>query len=231
MSFGFQREETNYLGLEDFASQTNMARTHLSKALKRLVQQKVIIDAAHNGHKHKYAINLLQFSVTMKGYEMSNKGDIIRRKADKISNEDDQIDSRKDKFRNSKSSENDVSNNKSSTYDNDKSGYKKNDKKSDKKLDIHLDSCDQWAETLVMEYLMKEGITVDNILKYMIQLDNTFPEADRSQFKFCYTMFVIYDGYQNGENTIKNEKYEKMFKEACQRFYELRDKKFCPYLD
>lgn len=223
MSFGFQREETNYLSLEDIKDVTKIARTHLSKAVKDLIKRKVIMRGSQGGNKYKYAINLLPFGAKMKGYEMSNQGDIIGRKVNKISNEDDQFDSRKDKIRNSKGANNDISINKSKAYDNTKSGYKYNDTSLDKLSDIKSDSLVNACESLT-EQIIKDGPTVENILSAMLWLDNVWPN-DKEKFLFynCYFAYLIYDD----QTKINNAKNEKLFKDASKKFYELRNKKFC----
>ena len=66
MSFGFRREETNYLGLADFKESTGIATTHLSTAITGLLKRQVIFRESKNGNKYKYAISLLPYGVKMK---------------------------------------------------------------------------------------------------------------------------------------------------------------------
>jgi len=75
MTFGFRREETNYLGLEDFASEIDLNKSNISKAIKGLLKEKIIFRNMKNGNKYKYAVNLFWYGARMKHYKISKDWD------------------------------------------------------------------------------------------------------------------------------------------------------------
>lgn len=70
MTYGFRREESNYLGLEDFEKQTGISKTHLSKTIKKMLESYTLFRHSKSGNKYKYAINTLPHSVPMKHYRI-----------------------------------------------------------------------------------------------------------------------------------------------------------------
>ena len=109
MSFGFQREETNYLSLESFANETEIAKSHLSKTIKGLLKKEIILGGAVSGNSRKYSINLLPFGVAMKDYVIGNKDGKIERKETKTGNQSNQFSNEVNQSGNPKSNKNNLS--------------------------------------------------------------------------------------------------------------------------
>lgn len=72
-SWGYKREDTCYLGLEDFASEIGARKSHVSEALNRLVKQGKLLRGNKNGAKYKYAINVYLYGMNMKRYQKRNE--------------------------------------------------------------------------------------------------------------------------------------------------------------
>ncbi len=70
LTYGFRRENTCQLGLADFSVSLHMAKSHVSKAIKSLLDNGLILRHSKNGNKYVYAINLLPEGVKMKHYRM-----------------------------------------------------------------------------------------------------------------------------------------------------------------
>lgn len=89
MSFGMKgSEETMYLSLKDFKDNTGINASHLSKAIKALLNKKVIFRVKKNGEKYMYSINMIRYGVKMKYYRIGN-GNSDKRNGDYVlSNKD-----------------------------------------------------------------------------------------------------------------------------------------------
>ena len=77
MTYGFRREDSNYLGLDDFEKMTGLKKPHVSKAINNLLSDYTIFRHTKNGNKFKYAINLLSHGVKMKHYRKGRVDDKI----------------------------------------------------------------------------------------------------------------------------------------------------------
>lgn len=128
MSFGFHREDTNYLSLDDFKEVTGTKKTHLSKTLKKLLNEYEIFRHSKNGDKYKYAINLLPFGIKMKHYRIGQPNDKLDDGYYEIGNINDDFGNRKDQHNN-------VILYSSKGYKNHENAYIKDDIKNDKKYD------------------------------------------------------------------------------------------------
>lgn len=78
MSFGFHREETNYLGYEDIEAETGIAKSHLSLTIKQLIDKGFIFWGAESARKRKYCINFFRYGCTMKYYRLSKNCSDLR---------------------------------------------------------------------------------------------------------------------------------------------------------
>jgi hypothetical protein len=74
MSYGFQREETNYLGSDDFSKATGIQKTHLATKLRKMIRDGIIFRGKGKGGEYKYAINLLAYGCTMEHYKKVEAG-------------------------------------------------------------------------------------------------------------------------------------------------------------
>jgi hypothetical protein len=70
MTYGFGREESNYLGLNDFKEATGIEKPHLSKIIKKMLNEGILFRGKESGGKYKYAINLLPYGIGMKYYRI-----------------------------------------------------------------------------------------------------------------------------------------------------------------
>jgi hypothetical protein len=128
MTYGFQREETNYLGLEDIEKETNVSKPNLSKAINALIKIGILFLGKKSGGKCKYAINLLLYGAKMKCYKFNNELSVIK-------NQSSENNKQSYRIYNSRKSQNQyISYNPKGSKDSEKS-YIKTDKKIDKKED------------------------------------------------------------------------------------------------
>lgn len=74
MSHGFRRDETNYLGADDFKEAIGIQKTHFSKNIRQMLKDGVIFRGKESGGKFKYAINLLSYGCRMKHYKFVEDG-------------------------------------------------------------------------------------------------------------------------------------------------------------
>lgn len=77
MTFGFRREESSYLGIEDFRFHLKMASPQISKNLNQLIDEGVVFRGRRIGNKYKFAINKLRFGLEMKHYRIGRYSDAI----------------------------------------------------------------------------------------------------------------------------------------------------------
>jgi hypothetical protein len=218
MSFGFKREETNYLSLEGFATETDIAKSHLSKTIKGLLKKEIILGGAVSGNGRKYAINLFPFGITMKDYVFGNKDGKIERKETKTGNQSNQFSNKANQSGNPKSNKNNLSLGKTMTSVDGQNAYKNTDTQLDRNSDTQSDNYEQVCELFIKK--IKKDITFNNILDCMLQLDGIYPNGDRMIFVSMYEYEIVYiDG-------IENQKNSKLFKEANEKFLSLNKKSY-----
>lgn len=136
MTYGFQgKEETCYLGADDFKEYTGIQKTHFSTTIRKMLKAKTIFRGMKSGDKYKYAINLLTWGYPMKYYRIVNEGY-------KLSNKEYTFDDESYAFSNKADVNNDTIVYKSDGYDNEEKPHIKKDRNSNKKLDTKDDSVD-----------------------------------------------------------------------------------------
>jgi len=80
-SFGIKnREETYYLGADDFKEFTGIQKSHFSNTIRKMLKEQKIFRGMKSGDKYKYAVNLLRLGCTMKYYRNVNAGYKLRNK-------------------------------------------------------------------------------------------------------------------------------------------------------
>lgn len=70
MTYGFHKEETKFLELDDFSNATGLGKSQVSKAVRSLLKSHTIFWGMSRGKTYKYAINLLPFGLAMKHYRI-----------------------------------------------------------------------------------------------------------------------------------------------------------------
>ncbi len=128
MSFGFGSDETCYLGADDFKDAMGMQKSHFSKYINKLLQDRAIFRGKEGGGKYKYAVNLLSFGCTMKHYKIVDAGY-------KLSEKEYTFDNKSYTFCNRSICKSDEIVYKTSGFDSEKKLYIKKDIKSNKKID------------------------------------------------------------------------------------------------
>lgn len=182
MSFGFHREDTNFLSLEDFEGQLVMKKAHVSKAIKSMVNDDIIFKHSKNGNKYKYVINLLRHGLRMKHYRAGKLDD----KIDDGVYKNGSIDNELSNYRDSKD---DLTLYSKKGYDNSKESYIKEDINTDIKIDraVNVDKVasstrpslqrpprisSEQEKAIYDEFIkeLKQNYHVDTLLKYMKKL-------------------------------------------------------------
>lgn len=228
MSFGFQRDETNVLNLEDFANETNMSKSSLSKAISALLKQNIVLSSPKKGNTCKYAINLLPYGVKMKHYKIINFNDINDKEDHIICTADYEIynlDKTK-KF---------VIVYSSKGYSKSKTSYIK----SDINTDIKIDKTDSFTvvnkkkkeQDLIDSYdkEISKNNTSETLLKYLIiEQDNDLIDANIA-LRY-YEKFVCKKDsrgnylYDSNKKRLLNEENDKLYDKAVKEFYAFYEK-------
>lgn len=91
LTFGFKREVTHHLDLNDFSKELDMPPSHLSRTIKSLVLKQYLIRHSRNRKAYKYSINLLRYGIRMKHYQIVHVYDEIGNEDYLINIEDYQI--------------------------------------------------------------------------------------------------------------------------------------------
>jgi len=133
LSFGFNREETCPLNLDDFKRAIGVGKPQLSRNIKSLLLQQVIFRHSLSGSKYKYVINLLQCGIKMQHYRYGK----VDCQIDTGVYQNGNIDCQLDKFKDSKT---DLILYSKIGYINPKKPYIKEDRNLDRKKDNYRSS-------------------------------------------------------------------------------------------
>ena len=219
MSFGFEREHTNYLAIKDFKDVTGKANSHLSKAIKSLLKQKIIFRTSKNGNMYKYAINLLPYNVKMKHYRFAVP-------EDELSSEEFIIGKANYRFGNFAEVEDNIIVYNPKGYSKQEKVYIKKDINTDIKKDnvksgskiaeVHSNSIDLSAKQKLFlggfKNKFNSNPTADTILEYLKMMKHSDVSFD--EFYTEYSDLYI----KNEKSEIIQQHYDRLFNSACKMF-------------